>query len=386
MPGKLEDYYIVQDGKRLQYGYTTGSCAAAAAKAAAMMLFSGVLVEEVLLTTPMGIALSLQVEDIRRRPGEVSCAVIKYAGDDPDVTDGVCVRATVTEGTEGGDDVQIDGGMGVGRVTREGLDQPVGNAAINHVPREMIERELRRVLKENRRSCSVRVLIEVPGGEKLAEKTFNPRLGIVGGISILGTTGIVVPMSEEALVKSIEVQMRMRLAAGERELLITPGNYGENFVREHTRLDFTKTIQCSNYVGKTIDLAAALGIRKLTFVAHIGKFIKVAAGIMDTHSRSADGRAEIMAACAVRAGGSLETAKAILETVTTEESIQILKRAGLLETAMKIAAERAHGYLVRRAGGAIVIDLILFSSVEGELAAIIQQEDGTDETNRNEAE
>lgn len=370
MSSELKDHYIIKDGKKLQYGYTTGSCAAAAAKAAALMLFAGEDITEVRLITPMGISLLLPVLKVRKKSGQVSCAIQKYAGDDPDVTDGVLVYATVTRGEETEvPQVCIDGGKGVGRVTRKGLDQPAGNAAINRVPREMIEKEVLEVLHQSGNSCMADVLIEVPAGEELAAKTFNPRLGITGGISILGTTGIVVPMSEEALVKSIETEMRMHIEAGEKELLITPGNYGADFVKEHTGLDFTKNIQCSNYVGKTIDLAVNMGAKKLTFVAHIGKFIKVAAGIMDTHSRSADGRAESMAACAIRAGASLEAAREILDSVTTEESIQILKREGILKETMEIAVTKVHDYLCRRAGELLGIDVILFSSVEGELAS-----------------
>lgn len=370
MSSSLQDHFIIQDGKKLQYGYTTGSCAAAAAKAAAIMLLSDIQVAEVNLITPMGISLYLSVLEIKKQPGQVTCAIQKYAGDDPDVTNGILIFATVSKKEDDrGPLVEIDGGAGIGRVTRKGLDQPVGNAAINRVPREMIEKEVREVIKQTKAAVGVRVVIEAPEGAELAKKTFNPRLGIEGGISILGTSGIVVPMSEDALIKSIETEIRMHIEAGERALLITPGNYGADFVRNHTALDFTKNIQCSNYVGKTIDLAVNMGAEKITFVAHIGKFIKVAAGIMDTHSRSADGRAEIMAACAIRAGAGVETAKKILDTITTEESIQILKEENLLRETMQIVVEKVHYYLEHRAGGMLPIDVILFSSVEGELAS-----------------
>ncbi len=367
----MEDYYTIKEGRKLRYGYTTGSCAAAAAKAAAAMLFLGEEITEVYLLTPKGISLFLTVLDITKEDNYVKCAVKKDAGDDPDVTDGILIYAAVTrESRLKAGQVELLGGVGVGRVTRPGLDQPVGSEAINSVPREMIEKEVREILHKSHAKEGAKVVIEVPEGEALAEKTFNPRLGIKGGISILGTTGIVVPMSEEALLSSIEAQIHMHLAEGESHLLITPGNYGQAFIREHTDFDYKKVIQCSNYVGKTLDLAAACGVSRITFAAHIGKFIKVAGGIMDTHSKSADCRSELMAACAIRAGADLRTAKAILDTSVTEEAVAILKKENILKPAMEIVAVRAQEHLCHRAGGKIAIDLILFSNREGKLAEV----------------
>lgn len=173
----------------------------------------------------------------------------------------------------------------------------------------MIAREVEQVIEEEGYEGGLKVTIWTPEGEKIGKRTFNPRLGIQGGISILGTSGIVEPMSEAALIKSIEIEMRMRVENGGRYLLVTPGNYGAAYLKEHIELDFSQNIKCSNYVGETIDMAVGMEAKGILFISHIGKFIKVAAGIMNTHSRSADGRAEIMAANAVRAGASLETAK-----------------------------------------------------------------------------
>lgn len=367
----LKDHYILKDGKKLYYGYTTGTCAAAAAKAAAYILFLKEEIKEVHINTPFGISLYLPVHNITKGKDFVRCAIQKDAGDDPDVTNGIFIYVTVTkEDSFSEGQVEIQGGAGVGRITQPGLDQPVGSAAINHVPREMIEKELQGILAESSYTAGVRVLIEVPEGEILAKKTCNPRLGIEGGISILGTTGIVVPMSEEALLGSIEAEMKMHLAKGETHLFVSPGNYGETFLRQHPELGTKKSILCSNYVGKTLDLAAALGVEHITFVAHIGKFIKVAGGIMDTHSKSADCRAELMAACAIKAGADIEMAKAILDTVTTEESVRIIKEAGLLSDTMEIVVQKVWEHLKRRCDGKIAIDVILFSSVEGKLGAI----------------
>ena len=206
------EQYIEKDGKRLRLGYTTGSCAAAAAKAAAWMLLTGRRKETITLDTPKGIRLELAVREITMHADSVSCAIEKDSGDDPDVTKGTLIFASVRRTDEPG--VHIDGGEGVGRVTKRGLDQPVGNAAINSVPRQMIRENVEEVMALTDSSGGLDVVISAPEGETLAKKTFNPRLGIVGGISILGTTGIVEPMSEAALVETIRVELRQRRAMG----------------------------------------------------------------------------------------------------------------------------------------------------------------------------
>ena len=211
------------------------------------------------------------------------------------------------------------------------------------------------------------VVISAPGGEEIAGKTFNPRLGIVGGISILGTSGIVEPMSEGALVESIRVEMRQKVASGETYLLVTPGNYGETFLREHMTLPFSESVKCSNFVGQTIDMAVQLGVKGILFVAHIGKFVKVAAGIMNTHSRWADGRGEILAANALRAGLSREAALEILEATTTEEALSVVIREGLLDAVMEQLTTRIHDHLNRRGGGQMLLGAVLYSNQWGYL-------------------
>ncbi|MCR1843042.1 cobalt-precorrin-5B (C(1))-methyltransferase CbiD [Murimonas intestini] len=361
----LEGMYVIKDNKKLRYGYTTGSCAAAAAKAAAMMLFLDREVRTVDLPTPRGIMLHLAVEKICREEGSVSCAVRKDGGDDPDATHGLYIHAKVS--LRDGDKIVLDGGLGVGRVTKPGLEQPVGAAAINRVPRQMIEKEVADVCEEQEYRGGLRVEIFVPGGEETARKTFNPRLGIEGGISILGTSGIVVPMSEAALIASIRLEMEMKKANGAEYLLITPGNYGADFIRQNMVLDVENSMKCSNYVGETLDMAVELGIKGILIVAHIGKFIKVAGGIMNTHSRCADSRAELMAAAAARAGAGIETVREILGTITTEEAVGILKREGLIESAMAEITKRVRYYLQHRCQGALQTEAILFSNQHGYL-------------------
>lgn len=366
----LSDHYIIQNGRKLHYGYTTGSCAAAAAKSAAHMLLLGGEITEVNIITPMGISLFLGVEEISRSNDSVTCAIRKYAGDDPDVTNGILIYAAVSKSDTSPPEIVIDGGCGIGRVTKKGLDQPIGNAAINRVPREMIKKEVKDICIQAGYQQSLSILIEAPEGASLSEKTFNPRLGILGGISILGTSGIVIPMSEDALLKSIETEIRMRLEEGETRLLVTPGNYGEDFVREQMELDVSKNIHCSNFVGQTLDMAVNMGAKEILFVSHIGKFIKVAGGIMDTHSRNADCRAEILSSCAIRAGAGIALARHILETVNTQEGIILLKEAGLLPETMEIVMHKIGGYLHHRTKGAIEVHVVVYSFEEGKLGEI----------------
>ncbi|MDD5965290.1 MAG: cobalt-precorrin-5B (C(1))-methyltransferase CbiD [Blautia sp.] len=363
MKNGLEDYYVIKNNKKLRYGYTTGSCAAAAAKAAARMLLTGETVENVDLMTPKGILLHLEILDIHKGEEEVSCAVRKDGGDDPDATHGLLVYAAVRKKKESG--VTIDGGRGVGRVTKRGLEQPVGAAAINRTPRAMITEAVEDIADAFGYTEGFTVVISIPGGEEVAKKTFNPRLGILGGISVLGTSGIVVPMSEDALIASIHAEMRLRKENGGDYLLITPGNYGAAFVSSYPDVDVENSVKCSNYVGETLDYAVNLGIRGILFVADIGKFIKVSGGIMNTHSRCADSRAELMTAAAIRAGADLETAKQLLETITTVEAIGILKEKGLLEKTMAEILPRIHYYLQHRIGEAFPTEAILFSNEYG---------------------
>lgn len=369
----LEDCYVIKDRKRLQCGYTTGSCAAGAAKAAARMLLLQKPVSEVELMTPKGILLHLRLEDIQMGKEVVSCAIRKDGGDDPDATHGLLVYASVEKCGDCG--IYLDGGQGVGRVTKKGLWQKVGEAAINRVPREMIRQAVSSVCEELDYAGGLKVVISVPGGEEIAKKTFNPRLGIEGGISILGTSGIVVPMSEAALIASIRLEMEMHHAAGEEYLIITPGNYGEDFLREHVEIDLKNSMKCSNYVGETLDMAVELGIKGILFIAHIGKFVKVSGGIMNTHSRHADSRAELMAAQAIRAGADLETAERILHTITTEEAVEILQEKQLTGRTMEIITEKIKYYLQHRCGGALQTEAIIFSNAHGFLGETDQAEE-----------
>lgn len=367
----LEGKYVIKNNKKLAFGYTTGTCAAAAAKAAALMLFSRQQPEYVDIMTPKGIPLHLKVEDTRLEEDFALCAVQKDAGDDPDVTHGAYIYAKVKLGETGSlADVKLDGGIGVGRVTKPGLEQAVGEAAINKVPRQMIKQEVLQICKEWNYKGDILVEISVPQGEELAKRTFNPRLGIMGGISILGTSGIVEPMSEQALISSIQLEMRMQRNNGWEYLLISPGNYGAAFLEENFKVNRDKILKCSNYVGETLDTAVELGYKGLVIAGNIGKFIKVAGGIMNTHSRNSDSRMEILAANALKAGADVCVVSEILEALTAEEGIGILKKYNLLEATMKLVMEKIYFYMNNRTYGNLELGIIVFSNEYGELGRI----------------
>lgn len=367
----LEDYYIIKNNRKMRFGYTTGSCAAAAAKGAAEILLGKQKIKEVPLMTPRGILLYLELLDIREEEGAVSCAVRKDAGDDPDTTDGILVFARVEKLKDSGESAQpsilLDGGEGVGRVTRPGLSQKVGEAAINPVPRTMILSAVRETAEKYQYKGKLKVIISVPGGEETARRTFNPRLGILGGISILGTSGIVEPMSEAALIESIRVEMAQKAAEGMEYLLVTPGNYGADYLKGHMDLPFEKNIKCSNYVGETIDMAVNMGIKGILFVSHIGKFVKVASGIMNTHSHNADARMETLCACAIRAGAGLDCAREILDCGTTDEALAVLKRYGVLKESMEQMMLKIQFYLDHRSYEQILLGAVIFSNEYGYL-------------------
>lgn len=358
--------FIEKDGKKLRFGYTTGSCAAAAAKAAAWMLLTGMRKEEISLVTPKGVPLTLAVEDISMGPDWVSCAVRKDSGDDPDVTNGCLIYAEVTAKEEPG--IVIDGGFGVGRVTKKGLDQSVGSAAINSVPRQMIRENLEEILALTDQKCGLSVVISAPEGEKLAKQTFNPRLGIVGGISILGTTGIVEPMSEKALIDTIRVELNQRKANGDEYVLLTPGNYGCDFIRAGLALNPEQAVQSSNFIGQTLDICRELGFRGALLVGHIGKLVKLAGGMMNTHSKYGDCRMELLAAHAGAAGLPPEKIGEILECVACDDALRILKDAGCFEKTLAGLTEKVLFHLRHRAGEDMEVGTILFSKEYGLLA------------------
>lgn len=359
----MMEQYIEKDGRRLRLGYTTGSCAAAAAKAAAWMLLTGKRKETITLDTPKGIRLELPVEEIAMSADGVSCAIRKDSGDDPDITRGTLIFATVTRTDKPG--VTIDGGTGIGRITKRGLDQPVGSAAINSVPRQMIRENVEQVMGLADYHGGLAVLISAPEGERLAKQTFNLRLGIVGGISILGTTGIVEPMSEKALVDTIRVELRQRKENGAEYVLLTPGNYGSDFIRNGLGLDMGLAVQVSNFIGDSLDICRELNFRGALLIGHIGKLVKIGGGMLNTHSKYGDCRMEILAAHAGAAGVDPDTIREILECVACDDALRILRETGKLDRTMLRLTERVAFHLNHRAGDAMEAGVILFSKEYG---------------------
>jgi len=355
-----EDSYVFVNNKMLKRGHTTGTCAAAATKAATEALLTGSPVDSVQIHTPKGIVLDLPVEDMQFGEGYVTCAVRKDGGDDIDATHGTLVYSKVSKKESG---ISIDGGFGVGRVTRKGLDQPVGNAAINHVPRAMITEAVEDVSFSCGYTGGIEVIISVPEGEEIAKKTFNPRLGITGGISILGTSGIVEPMSETALVNTIKTEMNMR-SQGNKVLLVVPGNYGKEFSQSLPGIDPEVAVKCSNFVGEMLDYACEIK-RDIVLVSNLGKIVKVAAGIMNTHSRNADARMEILAANAAMAGASMETVKRIMGCISTDDALDVINEEHLIDEVSKLLIEKIEFYMNHRTGGAIRTSAVMFSSVYG---------------------
>ncbi len=369
---KLE-YYIHSEGKRLRCGYTTGTCASAAARLSAEYLLSGIWPTAVSIETPAGITVIAEPEDAKSCSDYASCAVRKDAGDDIDVTEGMLIYAQVRLLAD--PVIVIKGGEGIGLVSRPGLDQPVGAAAINSVPRKMIKEQLEQAAAFYEYTGGFEVTVSAPDGLERSRKTFNPKLGIIGGLSILGTTGIVRPMSEQALIDTIKTELRIRCAEGKKNILVVPGNIGGAFADASMNIKTEDIVQCSNYIGEAIDNAAALGFSSFLLVGHAGKLIKLAAGIMNTHSRTADGRAEIITAHAAVNGASKELALKLMNSLTTDEALELLSKAGLLRQVMQSITMKIEENLHRRAGDSMRAEAIFFSGSYG----ILGRTSGADE-------
>lgn len=358
----MEEYQFSQ-GKNLRCGYTTGSCATAASKAAAAMLLTGERIDSVRIDTPKGIVLNLEPLEVMLTADFASCAIRKDSGDDPDDTNGVLVYAKVEKIAEPG--IMIEGGVGVGRVTKPGLACAVGGPAINPTPRKMITTEVGKVMAEAGYTGGLKVTISIPAGVEIAKKTFNPRLGIIGGLSVLGTSGIVEPMSEKALVETMYVEIRAQQAAGNKNLLVFFGNYGEDFTREEMKLDLEGHVTCSNFVGELLDYAVFCGFETLLLIGHSGKLVKVAQGVMNTHSKYADCRTELFALEAMFHGASVEVGKEIYSCLTTDEVTKVLKRENIFEPVIEKVTDKIDFYMQHRVHGKIKTAALMFSNVYG---------------------
>ena len=382
---RMEEY-VIKNQKKLRLGITTGTCSAAAAQAAAMQLLLGVESHAVTLRTPKGMTVSVPVYLLESDSQKASYKVVKDSGDDPDVTNGtdVCVsveyvKQRVREQTDGKQDsscaftsesfpyLTLDGGIGIGRVTKEGLEQAVGQAAINRVPRQMIFDAVADVCEKANVCEPLHITVWMPEGETLAKRTFNPKLGIEGGLSVLGTSGILEPMSEQAIVATIETEIRQLHAVGEEKVLVTPGNYGQAYASEYLRLDLAKSVKSSNYIGDTIDLAISYGMKDFLLVGNIGKLVKLAAGIFNTHSKVADGRGEIFAVHAAMAGAGADVVQEIYNCINTDRMLDVVEREGLREAVMQSILAAIEKHVDGRIGDAMRFGVIVFSEKYGYL-------------------
>ena len=366
------EHYVRSGQKLLRCGYTTGTCAALGAAGAARLLLTGKAPETVALRTPKGIVVEVAPLFCRRAGPGAECAIEKDGGDDVDVTTGLPIVAAV-ELLPGTTEVRIAGGPGVGRVTRPGLDQPVGEAAINHVPRRMIAEALQREAETACYTGGFAVTLSIPGGEEVARRTFNPHIGVAGGLSILGTSGIVEPMSQQAILDTIQLEMnqaalRVQTEAGPRRLILAPGNYGLDYLgTAYPEFASIPVVKTSNFIGDTLDMAASAGFEDVLLVGHVGKLCKLAGGIMNTHSHTADCRTELFCTHAALCGASRETCRTLFEAATTDACLDLLDAAGLRAPVLESLLAAVQLHLDRRAAGAFRVGAILFSNQHGPL-------------------
>ena len=406
---------VVQGQRSLRRGYTTGSCSAAATKAALLMMMGGERCDTVRIDTPKGIELSLEVSDQEYSPYEALCSITKDAGDDPDATHGLRIFSRVSRSSSSTGPlpyeeqleisgvsvkVHITGGRGVGVVTRGGLSCDVGKSAINPVPRRMILKSVKDVFENMEPElipAFLHIEIRAENGEETAKKTFNPKLGIVGGISILGTSGIVEPMSEKALVDTIRTEIKQfaELSGIKREadhepqgdaasdlnavedgfgfpvpaMLVCPGNYGQDYARDVLGIDLESGVKCSNYIGEMLDYSCWLGIPKILLIGHAGKLIKIAAGVMNTHSSSADGRQEVIASHGAMLGMEPSAVRDIMNAISAEEMTDILRNQGE-EFAQKVfdsIGTKIKEHIDHRTRGKLQVEFIVFTKIHGTL-------------------
>jgi len=365
------EHYIRSGQKLLRCGYTTGTCAALGAAGAARLLLTGHTPETVALRTPKGIVVEVAPIYCRKTENGAECAIRKDGGDDVDVTTGLPVIASVVlePDTPG---VRIFGGEGVGRVTKPGLDQPVGEAAINHVPRQMIADALQREAENAGYPGGFSVTISIEGGAETAKRTFNPHIGVEGGLSVLGTSGIVEPMSQQAILDTIQLEMNQAVlrAGTPKRLVLAPGNYGLDYLASALpEFERFPVVKCSNFVGDTLDMAATAHFDEVLLVGHIGKLVKLGAGVMNTHSHTADGRAEVFCSHAALCGAGRDTCAALMDAATTDACLDILDSVHLREPVLKSILGAIQMHLDRRAGGQFRVGAVLFSNQHGPLGA-----------------
>ncbi|ENM5738125.1 cobalt-precorrin-5B (C(1))-methyltransferase [Vibrio mimicus] len=345
-------------GKSYRKGYTTGSCATAAAKVAALMVMRQQLIHQVSIVTPSGVALNLNVEDASVELHSAVAAIRKDGGDDVDATHGMLIYAQVTVNET--ETIEILGGEGVGVVTRMGVGLPVGVAAINKTPRHTIEQEVREVIGPNKGAV---VIIFAPEGKERAERTYNSRLGIENGISIIGTSGIVTPMSEESWKRSLAIELEQKRALGHDKIVLVPGNHGERFVQQHLNIEQDIVVTMSNFVGYMLQEANRLNFEHVLIVGHLGKLIKIAAGVFHTHSHIADARLETLVTHLALLNAPHDLLRQIYQCLTTEEALELIEEHGYQTVYNNIAQEIESrvAAMLKYAKHQFKCDVVLFS-------------------------
>ena len=352
-----KSFFLLKKSSEPEIGFTTGTCAASSSVAAAKMLFTREVVPYTILTTPKGIKVCIEIENQEIQEDFASCSVQKFSGSDPDVTNGIKIFSKVTKikvdwkNENGEPKIEIEGGEGVGRVTLPGLQQKIGEAAINPVPRKMILEGVRSEIEKFEKisgkkiNFGLKVEISIPEGREIAKKTFNPKLGIVGGISVLGTSGIVEPMSEQAILDTIRLEINVRKAQKTEVLTLVPGNYGSDFLQKEFGFSPEKAVHTSNFVYDSLKMAVEAGFKKIFFCGHLGKLVKVAGGVKNTHSKYGDRRMEIISDVAglfVPKTKSQDVKKRLSECISTEQAVNILDSLDEShETRKKIMSEIA---------------------------------------------
>lgn len=295
------DEFNIKNGHTQRYGFTTGTTATAAAIGATYMYLNDKR-DMVDVELPAGITLTIPLEFVKKEKNLFTCGVKKNAGDDPDVTDGILISTKLEFiKKENGLEFNFFAGEGVGVFTKDGLALPKGEAAINPVPRQMMIDNLSVILKEHGFSGIVNITVTVENGADIAKKTFNERLGIIGGISILGTSGLVLPMSKTALLQTIEADIKFRLKnSKERRVYLAPGNIGAKFLENNFNINSTTVAIISNFVGESIDYAISNDAKEIVLCGDLGKLIKLSGGIMNTHSNDSDSRLELLVAAVIK--------------------------------------------------------------------------------------
>ncbi|RJK92831.1 cobalt-precorrin-5B (C(1))-methyltransferase [Vallicoccus soli] len=340
--------------RALRTGWTTGTCASAAAKAAATALRDQEPQEVVEVALPSGRRVTFAVDSCTYDPRRATAVVVKDAGDDPDVTDGAHLTATVTRGA--GDGVELDGGVGVGVVTKPGLGLEVGGPAINEVPRRMIVQAVREALPEG----GLRVVVSVPEGEVMARRTTNARLGILGGISVLGTTGVVRPFSTASWRASVEQAVSVMGAQGVGTVVLcTGGRTEKGAMALLPHLPEVSFVEVGDFTGAALRRAREVGVGEVVFVGMAGKLAKLAAGVLMTHYTRSKVDLGLLGDVTRAAGGDAALAAEVAAANTGRHAYEIWERAGLLRAAGDELCRRVQEVLVRAAEGEVAAEVAM---------------------------